>query len=125
MSETTMNEYGPEIYASVTPTASVTIGPRAAQARDASKTNWTVTKIDRLAGGRANRLRVNVANPKKPGSIAHRNWGLYGNDTSVDAFLRAFPAGDGGLGRARSSLTWDLNYGYVSVIGADGNVIDA
>lgn len=102
----------------------VTVGPAAAKALEAAKASWTVTRVDRLAGGRTNTIRVNVANPKKPGSAAHRNYGLYDGAT-VETFLKAYPAADGGLGRARASLAWDLNYGYVSVVNAAGDVLTA
>lgn len=102
------------------------IGPRAAAAREAAKTSWSVTRIDRLAGGRSCLIRPNVACPKKPGSIAHANWSLYGDgEVSVAAFLSSYPADQGGLGRARTSLAWDLNYGYVSIVSAAGEVLDA
>lgn len=105
--------------------ATVTIGPKAAQAREAAKATWTVTKVDRLAGGRNNIVKANVPNPKKPGSKAHANWNLYETGLTVAAFLAAYPVTDGGLGRARASLAWDLSYGYVSVTDADGNDLTA
>lgn len=116
----------------IPPSATVTdygIGPKAAQKRDASKANWSVTRIDRLSGGRNNLILVCVTNPKKPGSKADTNWGLYGKQDNatvpVGDFLKAYPGEDGGLSRARASLAYDLNYGYVKIVDANGNVIEA
>lgn len=105
-------------------------GPKAAQARAATKQSWTVTRLDRLAGGRNNVILVHVANPKKPGTHASDNWSLYGKigvpTVTVDDFLKSYPASAGGLTRARTSLAWDINYGYVSVINlATGEVLTA
>ena len=110
-----------------TPSLRYGVGPNASKARASEGATVTVTKIDRLAGGRANLVRVNVANPKKPGSIADRNWSLYGklgeSTVSVATFLKAYPAADGGLGRARASLAYDINYGYVSIVNAEGESV--
>ena len=105
-------------------------GPKAAQRRDALRQSWNVTMIDRSAGGRNNLIIVFQPNPKKPGSKADLNWGLYGKlgkpTVTVDAFLKSYPAADGGLTRARASLAYDINYGYVGILNvATGEVITA
>lgn len=113
----------------IPPSATVTdfgIGPKANAAREQAKQTWSVVKLDRLTGGRGNRILVMVANPKKPGSMADRNWPLYGKTgeptVTVEQFLKN-PAVEGGLSRARVSLAYDLNYGYVKIIDAAGNVV--
>lgn len=76
----------------------------------------TLKMIDVLEGNRSNVVTVLVANPKKPGSIAHRNFGLYEGKT-VAAFLASYPTQDGGKTRARASLLWDIERGFVGVAG--------
>ena len=105
-------------------------GPKAAQRRDTLKQSWNVTMIDRSAGGRNNLIIVFQPNPKKPGSKADTNWHLYGKigkpTVTVETFLKAYPTLDGGLTRARASLAYDINYGYVGILNvATGEVITA
>lgn len=86
---------------------------------------WTIGSIEAMAGKRNNFVCVRVENPKKPGSIAHRNWSLYGKvgqpSVTVAQFLRGgdvpyYPAKDGGVTRARQSLLWDLDRGFVTIV---------
>lgn len=80
---------------------------------------WTMARIDALPGGRGNFIRVMVDNPKQAGSIASRNFGLYGKlDTpsvTVAEFVKSYPSKDGGVTRAERSLTWDLDRGIVKL----------
>jgi hypothetical protein len=80
--------------------------------------------IDAMAGRRNNFIVVMVDNPKKPDSIASRNWHLYGTKgkptVTVAEFLRGgdnpyYPARDNGVTRARASLLWDLQRNFVRI----------
>lgn len=81
------------------------------------KVRCTLKMIDVLEGNRSNTITVLVANPKKPGSIAHRNFALYNNEPTVAGFLNGYPRNDGGKTRARASLLWDIERGFVGVKG--------
>lgn len=76
--------------------------------------------IDALEGGRDNLLLVVRENPKKLGTKAHRNYGLYGltaqPSVSVADYIRSYPEADGGPTRARLSLLWDLNHSHVRIV---------
>lgn len=87
-------------------------------------TKWTLAMIDAMAGRRNNFIVVMVDNPKKPDSIASRNWHLYGTKgkptVTVAEFLRGgdnpyYPARDNGVTRARASLLWDLQRNFVRI----------
>lgn len=103
--------------------ATATPGPKRATLLATHKAGWTVTRIDRLAGGRGLTVKAVVTNPKKPGTAADRNWPLYTSGLTVGAFIDAYPTEDGGKARARTSLAWDLNYGYVTIVNADGETV--
>lgn len=105
--ETNLNEYGPEIY------------PAAVTATKPAKVKCTMAMIDKLSEGRANYICVmNPTGNKKPGSIAARNYTLYGNGSvTVAAFIKSYPLQDGGVTRARASLLWDIERGFVTIDG--------
>lgn len=120
MSASTVTETTVDLNALI---ATMAPGSKVASLRADHKATWTVTRIDRLAGGRSLTIKAVVANPKKAGSAADRNWSLYETGLSVQAFIDAYPVNDGGKGRARTSLAWDLNYGYVVITDANGDVV--
>ena len=96
-----LDEYGPEHVSTATETKVV---------------SFRMRDIDGLEGNRNNVITVRVSCPKKVGSIAERNWSLYGDGTvTVAAFVKSYPKQDGGVTRARASLLWDLNHGFVTV----------
>ena len=104
------NEYGPVIYEAK---------PAAKQ-----KIKCTMAMIDRLAGERNNFIRVmNPTGNKKPGSIAARNYSLYGKvgepTVTVRDFIKAYPLQDGGVTRARASLLWDIERGFIKIDGLE------
>lgn len=88
------------------------------------KVKCTMAMIDRLAGNRNN--FINVLSPtgnKKPGSIAARNYSLYGSvgspSVTVADFVKSYPVQDGGVTRARASLLWDIERGFVAIDGLE------
>lgn len=81
---------------------------------------YRMRDIDQLEGGRDNLLLVIRANPKKLGTRAYRNYGLYGEvgspSVSVAEFFQRYPSSEGGVARARISLLWDLNHSLVRIV---------
>lgn len=103
--------------ATIHPMLLVRNNPPAVTQAKPDKVRCTLKMIDVLEGNRSNTITVLVANPKKPGSIAHRNFALYDNEPTVAGFLNGYPRNDGGKTRARASLLWDIERGFVGVKG--------
>lgn len=86
--------------------------------------HYTLRLIDSLAAGRNNFIEVvHPTGNKKPGSIAERNYPLYGAPgkptVTVANFMKNYPTVDGGVTRARSSLLWDLQRKFVKITHPD------
>lgn len=82
---------------------------------------YHMSDIDGLAGGRDNWiLAVRGSEGKKPGSVAQRNYHLYGQVgvpmVTIEEYISSYPHQDGGVARARASLLWDLNHGAVRIV---------
>jgi hypothetical protein len=87
--------------------------------KKAQLANHKMREIDAMEAARGAYIHVLVPCPKKPGSIAERNWGIYGEvgkpTVTVAAFIRAYPKDDRGTDRARASLLWDWNRGFIAI----------
>jgi hypothetical protein len=89
-------------------------GPVLYQAQETAA-KFTLATIDAMEGSRQCKIRVLVACPKKPGSIAEALWPLYDGQPTVAEFLARMTASHS-RSRARASLLWDLQRRFVQIV---------
>lgn len=82
---------------------------------------YRMADIDGLPSGRECMvLAVRGSEGKKPGSVAQRNYHLYGQvgvpQVTVEEYISSYPQEDGGVARARASLLWDMDHGNVRIV---------
>ena len=79
-----------------------------------------MSHVDAMESARGNYIVVLVDNPKKPGSIASRNWGIYGRKgqptITVAKYMETYPQDDRGVNRARASLLWDWDRRFIAIV---------
>lgn len=120
MSETeTVTPFAALVQGFTPRTATVTNGKRLSYLAPSGEV-WKMKDIDALAGGRNNFIIViDATGDKKARSIAEKNYPLYGKvgepTVTVQGFIKSYPTQDGGVTRARASLLWDLDRGFVKV----------
>lgn len=88
--------------------------------------HYTLRLIDSFAAGRNNFICVMVDCPKKPDCIAEKNWPLYGMIGKPTVTVGQFMKDErviGGTNRARASLLWDIQRGYITIVDQNGKPV--